>query len=84
MAPNGNVNYKVLKAKKKFTPNGFNRNSHCADIPAPRNLLRVDLLITLKARPSSLRTHYCHNILRRCFIQTSVSVQALQTCQQLS
>lgn len=84
MAPNGNVNYKVLQAKKKFTPNGFDRNSHYADVPAARNLLRVDLLITLKARPSSLRTHSCHNILRRCFTQTSVSVQALQTCQQLS
>lgn len=63
MAPSGNVNYKVLQAKKK--------SLHPMD--CPRNLLRVDLLITLKARPSSLRTHSCHNILRRCFVQTNVS-----------
>lgn len=55
--------------------------THYADVPAARNLLRVDLLITLKACPSSLCTHSCHNILRCCFPQTNVSIQALQTCQ---
>lgn len=69
---------------KKLKNNGFDRNSHYADVPAAKNLLRVDLLITLKARLSSLRTHSCHNILSRCFPQTNVSVQALQTCQRLS
>lgn len=45
----------------------------------PRNLLRVDLLITLKARPSSLRTHSCHNTTnkRQCSSSTDLSATEL-------